>query len=386
MSVIEREGRYLIELMRSVLTDEQLQSDESEHNWNLVCDLAKSHSLAALLHDALIKNNIVLPEELNAKLHEDYCKAFVREGIFQHEYECIVEEFGKSNVDMIPLKGYIMKNYYPYPWHRSMSDMDILIRPQDCETAKNCMNRMGYTVAHYGSGCDDAYFKEPVVNIEIHHALFNDTYESWNAFFKNMEIRKADDGTFRMTDEDTYLYMLTHTAKHLKNGGVGIRQVLDLWLYWNNTELNESYIQSAMHELKVSKLHSTVQQLARYWMTVPHEYNELMDGLTTFFVGNGVYGKPDNQAMNRVERTQGRSLGQKKLKIIMSKFFPSMKDLKNTYPVLNRFPIMLPVIHIQRALRFISGKGGRKYLKSVKNLEEDKVQEFHSYMQELFEE
>ena len=81
--------------------------------------------------------------------------------------------------------------------------------------------------------------------IELHKRLiptYNKDYYSY--FGDGWRLAKLKDGTrFSMTDEDQMVYLFTHYAKHYRDAGIGIRHIVDLWVYRNNKpNLNEEYI------------------------------------------------------------------------------------------------------------------------------------------------
>lgn len=54
MTAAEREGRYIIALLRSFLTDADL-TDEGEHDWKELYRQTCRHQMVALVYDALQK-------------------------------------------------------------------------------------------------------------------------------------------------------------------------------------------------------------------------------------------------------------------------------------------------------------------------------------------
>lgn len=83
-------------------------------------------------------------------------------------------------------------------------------------------------------------------------------------------------GVYAMSKEDTYLYLLAHLAKHLKNGGAGIRQILDIWLYLQKEDdgLDKAYLRESLKALELEKLHTTIKELGEYCMHPPVEQSK----------------------------------------------------------------------------------------------------------------
>lgn len=46
----------------------------------------------------------------------------------QHELSVIKSEFEKNGIDYAPIKGSVVREYYPRPELRTMGDADVLIK------------------------------------------------------------------------------------------------------------------------------------------------------------------------------------------------------------------------------------------------------------------
>lgn len=385
----ELEGRYLIALMRCLILEKPLEAFSGD--WAVFYKLVCRHSMVTLVYDSLKKNGVELPEEVERRLREAYWKAVSKEGIFQHEYECMKQEFLKYDIHMTPLKGSVIKHYYPKVYHRSMSDMDILIRPEDQTQVKECMKALGYTVEHYGGGCVDVYYKQPVVNVEIHHVLFNFKYDTWLRYFQKViaEMHPDEEGVYHLSKEDTYLYLLTHMAKHLQEGGSGIRPVLDVWLYLRKEELqfDVEYVNKGLKMLRLQKLHERTKKLGEYWMNPPEEPLEDLERLTDFLIWNGIYGTGENRALNDVNHKEGfQSMKSRKSRVLWEKCFPSFETLCIGYPILKKCPVLLPVIQLRRAWRLVTKRESRAYVGNVMGMTQEKLESMRWYMNEFFDE
>ena len=98
--------------------------------------IAFKHDLAHLIADALEKNGLTMGDEDTAKRLTKLREiAVFRYAQIQYEQRKVFAAFEKCAVPFVPLKGAIMRQYYPAPWMRTSSDIDILIRhPVPAET------------------------------------------------------------------------------------------------------------------------------------------------------------------------------------------------------------------------------------------------------------
>ena len=387
MTAAEREGRYIIALLRSFLTDADL-TDEGEHDWKELYRQTCRHQMVALVYDALQKNGVVLPGEVEKKFQEKYWKAVSKDTVFGHEYACIEKAYLEQGVHMMPLKGCLLKQYYPETFYRSMSDMDILVRQEDRPVVKECMEKMGYETEVYGKDCHDVYMKPPVTNIEIHHVVVEKSYEAYCVFFQKAIDKVREEGTSVavMSKEDTYLYLLAHMTKHFRNGGAGIRQILDVWLYWQKEaeHLDKSYLQKSLGELALENFHHMTRKLGEYWMNPPEKPVEQLEELTDFIIHNGIYGTQENSIANKIMKENGlKNLKKSKRSAIMAIFFPSWENLCTAYPILKKWPFLLPAVQVKRACKFIFFHSGKEYIRNVSELKEEKAEALKKSMDEL---
>ena len=179
---------------------------------------------------------------------------------------------------------------------------------------------------------------------------------------------------------------MAHLAKHLKNGGAGIRQILDIWLYLQKEDdgLDKAYLRESLKALELEKLHTTIKELGEYCMHPPVEQSKHLEQLRDFIINNGIYGTKENSFTNRVLRAdESENLNRKKRRAIWSIFFPAWKDLCTAYPFLKKWPVLFPFVQIKRACKFIFFKSGKDYVRTVANVKEDKAEALKNSMDEL---
>lgn len=67
--------------------------------------------------------------DLKKEFHKQKMIAVFRREQISFEEKKIFTLFDENQIDYIPLKGSVVKNFYPEAWMRTSSDSDILIRP-----------------------------------------------------------------------------------------------------------------------------------------------------------------------------------------------------------------------------------------------------------------
>ncbi|MCR5652723.1 MAG: nucleotidyltransferase family protein, partial [Ruminococcus sp.] len=157
---------------------------------------------------------------------DDYKLNLLREARFELAGQQVFDAFEKAEIPFLPLKGAILKNYYPNPALRTFTDIDIY-SGKDTETAEKVLMELGYEQ----EGCDDhndiSYVKKPSIHIELHRELFPDDYDFEGYFdepFKHTELKDGYRYNHLYKTDDFFVHVLCHLYKHFTFGGCGLRQ------------------------------------------------------------------------------------------------------------------------------------------------------------------
>ena len=246
---------YLIYLIRCVLNN-KIPSKEKLDKMDLqgVFTVAKAHSLTAVAAYALETAGIY-----DKDFKEEKAKAIRKSILLDVEREIVLAELEKAGIWYMPLKGIILKEYYPAIGMRQMADNDILFDPTKSETVKEIFEKLGFTTEHYGDSNHDIYHKLPVCNFEMHRTLFeNWTGETINDYYHNVKKRLIQKNNKSMalsfSDEDLYIYIIAHEYKHFIMRGTGLRSLVDRYLFLKKhiKTLDMSYIRNELSKLHIA--------------------------------------------------------------------------------------------------------------------------------------
>ena len=83
--------------------------------------LSKSHDLAHLVGDALIKNDLIGNDEIKEKYQKQVMIAIYRYEKINYELNRLRSALNEAQIPFIPLKGSVLRQYYPEPWMRTSS-------------------------------------------------------------------------------------------------------------------------------------------------------------------------------------------------------------------------------------------------------------------------
>ncbi len=316
--------------------------------------LSKRHDLAHLVGCALDKNGLLSEgSEARKWFLNERNMAVCRYEQQQYELEQICQALDNARIPFIPLKGSVIRQYYPEPWMRTSCDIDILVSKDLADTAKEYLvENLHYTVKGKNSH-DISMYAESGVHLELHFDLIEDfVFEKSKAVLKDIWevalIKENCEYHCEMSDEVFYFYHIAHMAKHFRNGGCGIRPILDDWIL-NQTQSNEKARQYLLKEGHLNTFADKIRQLSASWFAgVPHTpFNLLVE---QYILHGGVYGNIENRVVVQ-QATKGG-----KFRAILSRVFLPYYLLKVQFPVLEKHKILMPFCQIVRWWHLLFGK------------------------------
>ena len=229
-------SKVMFALLRSAVCGDLLSSEEiSLYNPDILPEitlLAQNHDVIHLIVFALKKNGLL--DENDENLESKMLIAVYRLEKLNYELAKLCEAFEEAEIPFIPLKGSILRRYYPEPWMRTSCDIDILVHRDDLQRAvSHLIDNLGYRRGMQNSH-DISMFTQGGVHIEVHYNLVEDGRANsaaevlksvWNVAAKHAECNYQ----YEMPDEMFYFYHIAHMAKHfVSTGGCGIRPFLDI--------------------------------------------------------------------------------------------------------------------------------------------------------------
>ncbi len=356
------EFEYLIALLRAMLKSEQPPELLDDCDFGRVFVLAKHHSVAGMAYYAAEKLNAPPLGALAAEWRQVRDKALVKDITQQAELEAIGGALSANGVRYLPLKGSIIKHLYPQSDMRTMSDIDLLIDPENAAQARDIMERLGYSCEKFGHDIHDIYHKPPVMNVEIHRELFGDEGKEFKSVFGDpWQLCERKDGLrFDFSADAFFAYVLAHAVKHLEEGGTGIRTIMDLWVCLHS-DMNID-IEKSLRLLEKSGKRAAAQkltELSEVWFDEKPINDETHD-LERYILGSGTYGTISNSVANKIEKSG-------KIKYLLRLVFPTFAHMRQQYPVLAKAPALLPACWFVRLITkpFVNHRQNSQKLKEI---------------------
>lgn len=342
-SSTKAEEKYLISLLRAALRNEDAVCAPPGLNWKKVYLLAEKQLIAATVYRAVEKSG-VCPEEVLRKWKASADAALRKELLFDGARREIFLAFDEQKIDYLPLKGILIKSFYPRKGMRQFADNDVLYKEKDHKKVKIIMESLGYKSEGL-EAVHDVYMKDPVYNFELHRSLFDDRQEFFSYFEEVWSRAVKEEGencAYRMTEEDFYIYFLAHFKKHYTNSGTGLRSFADLYLLRRNLSLNGEYVRACLQATGMEAFEREVLEISD--MLFGDEPRDLPEKTSCYIFSSGAYGSAENAVRNKMEK-KGRVRG------FLEIIFPPFKSMRINFPILRRLPFLLPVLWLVRLIR-----------------------------------
>ncbi|MBR5569914.1 MAG: nucleotidyltransferase family protein [Oscillospiraceae bacterium] len=295
--------------------------------------------------------------------------------------------FDANGIEYMPVKGVLLKALYPKPDMRIMGDADILIRLEQYEKIRPIMESLGYTEKLESD--HELIWTHPSLYLELHKRLipsYNYDYaayygDGWQLGHPSTE----NPCRYEMTDEDQMIYLFTHFAKHYRDGGIGIRHLLDLYLYRKaKPNMDIAYLERELKKLQLDVFHAHIVKTMDVWFDGASA-DEMTDTITDFLFGSGSFGAKVTQRVARGVRNKSKNGGgakQVRARFWLRVIFLPYGQMCTKYPVLKKLPILLPVMWVVRWFQTLLK--GKPAIDEQRNrahlLTEDKLDAWESQM------
>lgn len=371
----------VIALVKSALTNEKIPLPE-DFSILEAAKISKKHRIESLIYYGAVNCGIPKDDPVMKKLFRSVCAAlFVSENQLR-EIERVFLSFEENSIEYMPLKGLVLKELYPKKDMRSMSDADVLICVEQYPKIKEIMLSLGFSEKIESD--HELIWESPLLTLELHKRLIPSYNEDFFAYFGDgwQLAKKSNENKTRyeMSKEDEYIYLLTHFAKHYRDGGVGIKHVADFFVFLQNfSQIDRNYTAVQLDKLHLSFFEENVMKTLDFWFGNGKE-DDRVDLITSVVFNSGAYGTYENHLIAQATK-ESKILGSAKKarrKEYMNLVFMPYSSMCKRYPVLIKAKILLPVFWFFRGIEALFNR--RKMISAhyndVRYKTDDRVSEY----------
>lgn len=237
-------------------------------NFSRMADMASACAVSAMLYHCLQQSATLhlLPAPIHAELKATATMVLARTIRFVGYYDQIAKAFNEAGIAFMPLKGMVAidKLYKSYEL-RAMSDIDLLVQPEDAPRSLELLKNLGYSthgdillekhqnseVIHYPQ-----LVKEGVC-VELHQKLHRNI-EPYSLpvelLFANSTADTIHNNPCRLMDNyDGLIYSILHLDRHFKEGHVQFTSIADIVNQLLTTDINRQTLVAKCQQYNCEK-------------------------------------------------------------------------------------------------------------------------------------
>lgn len=368
----------VITLLRSAITGEKYPLPE-DFDIEAALPQINRHHMATLAFEGAVNCGIPKDHPTMRLLFQAYCKALLKSEGQLREIKRIFAAFEENAIEYMPLKGCNMKALYPKPELRVMGDADVLIRVEQYDKIVPIMKNLGFEMQVESD--HELVWKSKNLLIELHKRLIPSYNKDFFAYFGDgWKLAKVhQDHRWFMQPEDEFVYLFTHFAKHFRDGGIGCRHVVDLWV-WLRAEpgLDVGAVEDEMKKLHLLEFYRNIRRLIAVWFE-DGQSDDRLDFITQYILASGSWGNLETKQLSigvRDMRSTNSSV-EVKARYVWRMLFPTLTAMRNIYPVLHKLPWLLPFAWVHRVFckLFIWRAPLDRHKQTLGGLTQDKLDE-----------
>lgn len=345
----QRDCRFLTEVVRAALKQTAPPPLPKDCDWARLYDAARFHSLEGMIWPT-VQAAVTDHDPALAAVWQRRTDQLLLQTLTQWEaLQTLTQQLGQAGIPLVQLKGLVLRDLYPQPTMRQLSDLDLLIHPEQAQAAAALLTEQGYRLEEdaeqtpYHRG----YVRPPYLQVELHTDLL-DPQAAYYPAVCDPWGHLAPSGD-RLDALYTYLYCVIHAAKHYYYKGTGIRTVLDLYLLRRYCPPEEAPVQAALRAIHLEAFHRDLSTLGECWFGDGQPLPAELESMARVVWAAGTHGSPYAHAAGAVAPQRGT------VSFVLHRAFPDFATMQATYPVLSRYPVLLPWFWGHRLVRRLVG-------------------------------
>jgi len=343
---------YCIDLIRCLMQEKEVPQMPEGVTLEQLYEFARLHGVESMVFHGLEQLDV----DQKDPVWQDWCNRadmLLTQSIVQlAERDQLFAALPAAGISILPVKGCWLKEQYPDIDYRQMSDLDILIHPEDTEKAKMRMEQLGYTMEDSDASHHDGYVKPPYMGVELHTSLLpkdDERYSYFRTVWEKGIPAEGYPGVSRLKPEDEYIFFLVHLYKHVYYAGTGIRPFLDCVVYrkiWPC--MDREYLHQEFEKLDLVKFAAEVEQLSECWFESGAEISDALSKIAESILSGSVYGTANQEFQLNMERMYEKYGSRFVAHLVywLYRLFAPLEEMEPQYPILGKYPWLLPVFWI----------------------------------------
>ena len=376
---------FLLQCLSDFIANKKTEESLSELDWKDLFAIASKQSLSSIIY---YQSNKIMPEDIK----KEYLKQYLGSAVVSFKREEMTAEFigalEQRGIPVIFIKGSVFREYYPLHPLRSMGDIDVVIHPEDRQAVDDILQKeLGYEC--FVDNHSVWTYSKNKLYMEVHDHMFYEELTNkidYRTYFDQVWTHISHEAQFGTTSDILYvpdkafhfLYLITHTAKHIIDNGCGFRPYLDMVMMVQSVgdQMDWNWIASELEQLQLLKFAQISFACCERWFGAkmplsPEAIDEdLFNTITEKTFKDGIFGlgNKDNEIASAAKDI-GRSSADYNAAAVkrgVKRIFPPYQDMQlvPAYSFVDGRPWLLPAAWVYRlgycAVRKM--QKGKKYL------------------------
>lgn len=306
--------------------------------------LAYRHRIIGVLWPVILQWRPALPAAVFERWETTQTVLTVQAARQEAAAQQLAQLLRQERIPFVGLKGYVLQRLYPVL--RTAADVDILVPVGERLRVRRLMRQRGYPLLSKGTNHDE--YRMPGAHIELHHGL-RDEEPLLRRYYRDIfrRLEPAEGSEMLMSPEEFLVFQTVHAAKHMTGSGMGIRMLLDQYVYTHfGPPVDMTVLRQQLELLGLWQFYSALEALNGYVLEPEGRDRPLppdLDTLLEYICAGALFGK-DGQGAAMADDREGKGC------YLLHRAFPSFAFMKGKYALLGRLPVLLPFFWCWRLL------------------------------------
>jgi len=379
--------KTIISMLSASIQEKNIDNLNTDNiNWLDVFEEAQAHAITAFLYPLLksLSQYSNIDEDVLTKWKTISLICGINQIRHINQMNKVFEAFRDANIPIVALKGLVIREFYPHPEFRNMSDADILVHKEDVEKSEKILMNLGY-YKHSSIEIHSTFDHKNYLSIDLHWTLVNELHIKTVADFnktlwENTRIITMNGlPVLSLSLEYELLHLILHIASHLIKSGFGVRLLCDVVVFIekekNNIDWNLFFEKVKLYNIEKLMMSIFIVCNQLFNMDLPckdsvsyFQYNNYIELLINEIFSSGIYGYRNHtrvdstKILHHFSNTDVRSTN--KIKVLVSFLFPSSERINKKYSYAKRYPFLIPFAWLHKIL-FELSRNGLKFLKQI---------------------
>ena len=370
MSELSVNKRILLNLLARSFGSEEVISGAETADYAAIARESRDQAVLAIAFDNAHIYKEFIPDNVYSAWRKQAAAVMTRNEQVVSAQDELVGMLDENNVPYTIIKGNCAAAYYPKSEHRTLGDVDFLIRPELKDSTHELMLKAGYEEPNLGSDYHIEYVKKSV-HVELHWEVaglpHGEVGKRLREYFENAVERAASvtvsGHTFVSPTSAMHgVIILLHMVHHMVGVGLGLRHLYDWAAFVEKTGEEPCWQEELLpllSEIGLADYAYTMTSVAgKYFGTTCPSWcvkveSELCHAMIEDFFASGNFGLKDKRRASGAgifvdRRTTGKKRGR-----IGYLFHTLHESTLRLYPITRKVPIFYPFVMVYRVFNFL---------------------------------